>query len=133
MSVLSSIIVEDEISSQKNLKNLILEFCEGVTVEGTAGTVPEAVKLILQKKPDIVFLDIELPGQNGFQILEYFPSPTFEIIFTTAYNEYAIKALRLSAIDYLLKPIDLEELSVCHRKGYFEKNNPERNNRNIIY
>lgn len=116
MSVLNSIIVEDEISSQKNLNNLILDFCEGVTVDGFAGTVDEAVKLILQKKPDIVFLDIELPGKNGFHILDYFPSPSFDIIFTTAYNQYAIKALKLSAIDYLLKPIDLEELRLAIQK-----------------
>jgi len=75
--------------------------------------VDEAVKLIIRKKPDVVFLDIELPEKNGFQLLEYFPEPDFNVIFTTAYNQFAIKAFKFSAIDYLLKPIDLEELRLA--------------------
>lgn len=110
MDQLKAIIVEDEESNQKTLKNMVDDFCEGIKVVGIAGMVDDAVKLILHKKPDIVFLDIELPEKNGFQLLEYFPETPFEVIFTTAYNEFAIKAFRFSAIDYLLKPIDLEEL-----------------------
>ncbi len=116
MDELKSIIVEDEVSNQLTLKNMVNDFCEGIVVCGIAGTVDEALKLVLQHQPDIVFLDIELPGKNGFQLLEYFPDPDFEVIFTTAYNQFAIKALKLSAIDYLLKPIDLEELRCAIKK-----------------
>ncbi|KAA3630690.1 MAG: DNA-binding response regulator, partial [Bacteroidetes bacterium] len=116
MNELKAIIVEDEESNQKTLKNMLDDFCEGIKVVGIAGMVDDAIKLILHKKPDIVFLDIELPEKNGFQLLEYFPEPPFEVIFTTAYNKFAIKAFKFSAIDYLLKPIDLEELRNAIKK-----------------
>lgn len=110
MKPLKSIIVEDEKSSQKTLKNMLTDFCEGIEVNGIAGTVDDAILEIQKHTPDVIFLDIELPEKNGFHLLEYFPNANFEIIFTTAYNQYAIKAFRLSAVDYLLKPIDIEEL-----------------------
>jgi two-component system LytT family response regulator len=116
MHTLKSIIVEDEKSSQITLQNMLLNFCKGVEVVGISGTVDEAIKLIQKEKPDLVFLDIELPEKNGFHLLEYFPEATFEIIFTTAYNQYAVKAFRMSAIDYLLKPIDLDELRLAIEK-----------------
>lgn len=125
MNTLKSVIVEDEISSQNTLKNMLNDFCDGIEVSGIAGTVDESIKLIQKVKPDIVFLDIDLPEKNGFQLLDYFPDASFEIIFTTAHNQYAIKAFKLSAIDYLLKPIDLEELrlaisKVADKKGYIQ-------------
>ncbi|MCB0652582.1 MAG: response regulator transcription factor [Saprospiraceae bacterium] len=116
MNTLKSVIVEDEISSQNTLKNMLNDFCDGIEVSGIAGTVDESIKLIQKVKPDIVFLDIDLPEKNGFQLLDYFPDASFEIIFTTAHNQYAIKAFKLSAIDYLLKPIDLEELRLAISK-----------------
>ncbi len=128
MSLLNSIIVEDEEISQQTLKNLLTDYCEGIKVTGIASTVDEAVKLIIRKKPDVVFLDIELPEKNGFQLLEYFPEPDFHVIFTTAYNQFAIKAFKFSAVDYLLKPIDLQELRLAiekvtqkQRQAYAEK------------
>ncbi len=107
---LRAIIIEDEEDIQLILTNLISRFCEDVEIVATVDRVSKAVQAINQHQPDLVFLDIELPQENGFALFNYFPKPTFEVIFTTAYSKYAIKAIRLSAIDYLLKPIDLEDL-----------------------
>lgn len=107
---IKAIIVDDEENSRITMHNMLTNFCKGVDVIGQASSVEEASKLIRSNKPDVVFLDIEMPEQNGFKLLEHFENPTFDIIFTTAYNQYAAKAFRLAAIDYLLKPIDLEEL-----------------------
>ncbi len=122
MNTLKSIIVEDEESSQITLKNMLTEFCTGIEVVGMVGTVDDAIKMILKEKPDVVFLDIELPEKSGFQLLDYFPETSFEIIFTTAYNQYAVKAFKMSAIDYLLKPIDLKELRNAIKKVADKKN-----------
>lgn len=110
MTNLKAVIVEDEQSSREGLTNMLTDFCKDVSVVGQAGTVQEGIKLILKTSPDIVFLDIELPGESGFELLKYFPEGNFDVVFTTAYNQYAVKAFKMSAIDYLLKPIDLEEL-----------------------
>ncbi|MEZ4981711.1 MAG: response regulator, partial [Saprospiraceae bacterium] len=110
MDTLKAIVVEDEERSRQTLINMVNSFCEGVFIIAECENVETAVQEIKSKKPDLVFLDIELPGQNGFELLDYFQEVPFEIIFTTAYNHFAIKAFKLSAIDYLLKPIDLDEL-----------------------
>jgi two-component system LytT family response regulator len=78
--------------------------------------IPSAVKAIQKCKPDVVFLDIEMPGYNGFQLLEFFDQIDFEIIFTTAYSEFALKAFQVSAIDYLLKPIQIDQLTAAVQK-----------------
>lgn len=116
MDPIKAVIVEDEESSKIALNNLLEKFCDNVKVIGTATNVMEAVKLINKQKPELVFLDIELPGLNGFELLDYYNKMPFEIIFTTAYDIYAIKAIKLSAVDYLLKPIDLEELKEALQK-----------------
>ena len=107
---LNSIIIDDEASSRDTLRNMLEKYCTDIKVSGAAGNIEEGIKLIFQNKPDLVFLDIELPEQSGFDLFNYFEQPDFDVIFTTAYSEYAVKAFRLSAIDYLLKPIDLELL-----------------------
>lgn len=110
MISLKAVIIEDEKNSREALTNILSDFCENITVYGQAETVQEGIKEILKSSPDIVFLDIELPNESGFELLKYFPEGNFDVIFTTAYNQYAVKAFKMSAIDYLLKPIDLEEL-----------------------
>ncbi|MEM9820527.1 MAG: LytTR family DNA-binding domain-containing protein [Bacteroidota bacterium] len=105
-----TIIVEDELASREILKALLEEFVKDIQIVAMAATVAEAVPLIRQHEPELLFLDIELPREDGFALLEYFPEVPFKIIFTTAYEEYAIRAFRISAVDYLLKPIELEEL-----------------------
>ena len=109
-NLLKAIILDDEQASRNTLRNMLQKYCEGVLVIAEASTVAEAVPLIEYLKPDIVFLDIEMPQENGFRLFEHFPAPTFHSVFVTAYNEHALRAFQMSAIDYLLKPIDLELL-----------------------
>lgn len=108
--MIRALIIDDEQDSRLTLSALLTRFCKNVEVVGEAGTVKEAVKLIKSLEPDLVFLDIEMPQENGFQLFKYFKNISFEVIFTTAYDEYAVKAFRYCALDYLLKPINLEEL-----------------------
>lgn len=109
-SMLKAIIVDDESKSRESLQILLQDFVEGVEVRSLCQDVAEAILAIERDKPDIVFLDIQLQRETGFDLLTKLKDITFEVIFTTAYSEYAIKAFRFSAIDYLLKPIDIEEL-----------------------
>ncbi|WP_018628625.1 LytR/AlgR family response regulator transcription factor [Niabella aurantiaca] len=103
-------IVEDEARNRDLLKDLATEFCPDIQVAGMAATVPEAIRLINEQRPDIVFMDIEMQPGTGFDVLQQVKHRNFQVIFTTAYDHYAIKAIKFSAIDYILKPIDLEEL-----------------------
>jgi two-component system LytT family response regulator len=107
---MKAIIVDDEPKSREVLKTLLERFCPMVNVLGMAGGVEEAKTLIEKVQPDIVFLDVEMPGGNGFKLLDETAKNNFEIIFVTSYGHYAIPALRYSAIDYLLKPVEIEEL-----------------------
>lgn len=92
------------------LSILLNEYCPGVQIIEECRSAVDGIQAIRVKKPDLVFLDIEMPGMNGFQMLESFPQISFAIVFTTSYDQYAIKAIRFSALDYLLKPIDPNEL-----------------------
>ncbi len=107
---LKVVIVEDEKNSREGLRNLIEEFCTGTEVKGMASSVDEGIALIQAEKPDLVMLDIEMQTATGFDLLEKLGEVNFDVIFTTAYEQYAIKAIKFSAIDYLLKPIDVNEL-----------------------
>ena len=114
---INAIIVDDESKSQNALKQLLEKYAEEVTVVAIAANVKEAVKLIQKHQPQLVFLDIQMPQENGFALFDYFSTVSFEIIFTTAYSQYAIMALRLAAVDYLLKPIDKSELQLAIQKA----------------
>ena len=103
-------IIDDQSSSRKVLKNLLSQLCPDVEVVGEADGVASGVSLIRQKRPDAVFLDIQMEDGMGFDLIKFFPSPEFSIIFTSGYNNYATEAFRCNAIDYLLKPINPEEL-----------------------
>src|SRR5690349_2073566 len=111
-----AIIVEDEIHSREFLKNVVAEYCPQLNVVALAADVEEGVAAIKEHQPDIVFLDIEMQTGTGFDLLQQFPQPPFEVIFTTAYDHYAIKAIKFSAVDYLLKPIEIEELQQAVQK-----------------
>jgi len=106
------ILIDDESRARNVLKTLLIEECNGVSVILEASNLKEGVSIINKESPDIVFLDVEMPQQSGLEIMDYFKDETieFQIIFTTAYSQYAIEAFKISAIDYLLKPIDVEEL-----------------------
>jgi len=109
--VLRAIIIDDEIRAVKMLQAILEDTCsEDVEVLAACQDLPEGVKAIKKHKPNLVFLDIEMPGYSGLQILDFFNEEEidFEIVFTTAYNEFALQAFKLSAIDYLLKPIQPE-------------------------
>lgn len=106
------IIIDDELYARKLLRAILKDFCPQVEVLAECEDLPTGVKAIRKLKPNLVFLDIEMPGLSGLELLDFFNAEEvdFGIIFTTAYNQYALKAFKLSAIDYLLKPIDSKEL-----------------------
>jgi two-component system LytT family response regulator len=110
MKNLQAIIVDDEESARDVLENLLLRFCPNVAIIGKFSNLPDAVENINSMKPDLVFLDIEMPKYAGFEIVNFFKTISFEIIFVTAYDKYAIRAFEISASDYLLKPIDIDRL-----------------------
>lgn len=110
MSALKAILVDDELSSLQNLQQKLKEFCPDINIIGSSQKPEEAIQLIKQLKPDVLFLDIEMPRMNGFRMLEELGEIPFEIIFTTAYNHYAVEAIRISAFDYLTKPIAIRDL-----------------------
>jgi two-component system LytT family response regulator len=114
--MLKSVIIDDELKSLESLRILIQDFCEGVEVKALCQTVAEGISAIELHKPDIVFLDIQMQRETGFDLLTKIEKVDFEVIFTTAYSEYAIRAFRFSAIDYLLKPIDISELHMAIEK-----------------
>lgn len=107
---LKTVIVEDEKLSRETLASHIGEFCPGLTVVAGCRTVREAYKAIVEYDPQLVFLDIELPRENGFELLKKFRKIWFSVIFITAYSEYATRAFRVSATDFLLKPVRISEL-----------------------
>jgi len=113
---IKSIIVDDEKHGRENLAGLLKEYCHEIEMAGEAASVEEAIKLINERKPELIFLDIEMPGKNGFELLEHFQQFDFEVIFVTAYDSYAIKAIRFSAADYILKPINYNELQNAVKK-----------------
>jgi two-component system LytT family response regulator len=108
---MKGIIVDDEARSRRLLHALCKEYCEGLEIIGLANSVSEAKKLIAKEEPDLVFLDIRMPIESGFELLKFYNNDfSFEVIFTTAYDEYAVEAFQFAAIDYLLKPIEIDEL-----------------------
>lgn len=107
---LRAVIVEDEEKARKNLTALLTEYCPQVEISGSAGTVAEGVELINNQKPVLLFLDVKMRGETGFDLLEKFDQLDFEIIFTTAHDEFALRAFKFNAVDYLLKPIKIDEL-----------------------
>jgi len=107
--MINVVIIDDEQDAINSIELIINEYCSNAQVIGTASSAAEGRTVILNKKPDLIFLDIEMPRGNGFDLLEMLPDRNFEIIFITAYNNFAIKAFKYSAIDYILKPIDIDE------------------------
>ena len=107
---MKAVIIDDEKDSRDILANYVKKYCPDVTVAGFGESVETGLRAIQEHKPEIVFLDIEMPYGNGFDLLERAKELTFETIFVTAFDHYAIQALNQSAAYYLLKPIDIEEL-----------------------
>ena len=114
--MLKAIIVEDEKRSRETLRGLLKLFCKNVEVVAEADGVVNGIAAIKEHNPDIVFLDIQMPDGSGFKLLEEIEEINFEIIFTTAYDQFAIKAIKFSALDYLLKPIFPDDLVSAVKK-----------------
>lgn len=114
--MIKAIIIDDEVHCLETLSILLKEYCPEVQLMDQCHSAKKGLEAIEKCKPDLVFLDIEMPLMNGFELLEQLSSISFAIIFTTSYDQYAIKAIRFSALDYLLKPIDPKELISAVKK-----------------
>jgi two-component system LytT family response regulator len=114
------ILVDDEISNLENLRTLLQKHCPQVTVMATAQNVGDAVDAIERYLPRLVFLDIQMGEETGFDVLKLLRIRNFEVIFVTAYDQYGIQAVKFAALDYLLKPIDIEELVNAVNKAEFK-------------
>ena len=128
--MIDAIIVEDELLNRNNLQQLIQKYCSEVLVVAIAESADEAIQLINKHHPQLIFLDIQMPGKDGFEMLRTFEKIDFEIIFVTAYSEYGIQAIKFSAIDYLLKPIDINDLKSAVNKA-IERIKQKSENQNL--
>ncbi len=106
---LRTIVVDDEQNAVDFITSLIGEYCTNLELVGKACNMQEAINIIESEKPDLVLLDVEMPNGTGFDLLARFPEKNFDVIFITAFNHYAIKAIKFSAVDYILKPINIKE------------------------
>lgn len=129
--ILKSILVDDEAKSRANLRELLKEYCPAVEIVGEAGSATEALKIIAQQTPDLLFLDIEMGAESGFDLLRSLNgTQIFEVIFVTAFDRYGIQAVKACAIDYLLKPINILELCAAVEKAA-KQILPKRDNRRL--
>ena len=125
--MLRAVIVEDEKPSRDTLVGLLNLYCKNVDIAGVADSVISGIYMIKEQKPDIVFLDIQMPDGSGFKLLEALKEINFDVIFTTAYDQFAIKAIKFSALDYLLKPIFPDDLISAVNKAEQNKNLKNKN------
>jgi two-component system LytT family response regulator len=123
MQQIRTIIVDDEPNARRALRGLLEENFSQVEVLAECKDVPEAVKTIHKLKPDLVFLDIEMPGYTGFELLDFFDEQSiqFKIVFVTAYSDYSLRAFEISAVDYILKPVRAEHIARALKKINIEK------------
>jgi len=128
--MLNAIIIDDERSSRNALRQKLLNHCMNVMIISECENGEEGIESIEKKKPDIVFLDVEMPRMNGFTMLQQLKNKNFEVIFVTAYDHYAIKAIRYSALDYLVKPVEIDDLKNAVNRA-IEKRNATKPNAQI--
>lgn len=122
--MVNAIVVDDEKKGRNLLTNVLSKYCPEIKVIDEAENIQEAYEIITKTNPNLVFLDIEMPNGNGFDLLKMFDRITFDVIFTTAYAHYAIKAIKYSALDYLLKPIDIDDLQLAVCKVAKKRKDP---------
>ena len=115
--MITAIIVDDEPYSCEGLATLLERYCPDIKLLDACYSGADALKAIKEQIPDLLFLDIEMPGMNGFEMLQRLPAINFSVIFTTSYDQYAIKAIKFSALDYLLKPVDKDDLQAAVKKA----------------
>ncbi|MEN6454553.1 MAG: LytTR family DNA-binding domain-containing protein [Prolixibacteraceae bacterium] len=109
--MIRAILIDDEPNNLENLKIMLANYCPDVSVIGEAASVRQSSELVSRLDPELLFLDIEMPGESGFDLLAQIKNIRFEVIFVTAYNNYALKAIKFNALDYILKPIDTADLT----------------------
>jgi two-component system LytT family response regulator len=114
--MITCILIDDEISALKGLAYELKNFHEIIEIKAQFSSANNAVEFLKTNEIDVIFLDIEMPEMNGLTFLEYFPNRNFQVVFTTAYSKYAINAIKLDALDYLLKPVDIDDLSQTIKK-----------------
>ena len=124
--MVKALIVDDELKARNILQHYISNFIPEVSEIQQADSADAALDLLKTYQPDIVFLDVEMPHKNGFDFLIALNNPSFDVIFTTAYNQYAIQAIRFSALDYLLKPVDPDELKAAVERHMEKKNSADQ-------
>lgn len=133
MNTIKALIIDDELNARSLLRNFIENHCPKVEIIADAEDVKSAVKIINKNQIDLVFLDVEMPIENGFSLFDYFNKPSFETIFCTAYSQYAIKAFEVSAVDYILKPIGISKLKEAVEKVCEKLNrNLQRTNIDVL-
>jgi two-component system, LytTR family, response regulator len=126
MATFSAILIDDEEHGRNNLTSLLQHYCPDIRIDGTFSNVTEAIPQIKMLRPDVVFLDILMPGIDGFGLLDQFPERDFQVIFVSASSEYGIQALRAGAMEYLLKPINPKELVMAVAKLHTGNRNQAR-------
>ena len=124
---IKTIIIDDEQDGRLVLESLLKTYCPNIKIVALCESSEEGIKAINETKPDLVFLDVEMPKTNGFSMLQKLPQIDFDIIFVTAYDQYALNAIKFSALDYLVKPVDVEELKISVAK--YQKNQESKDNK----
>lgn len=115
--MITAVIIDDEANNIENLQLIIGQYCPDVHIAATAENAPDGIMIINKHQPDLVLLDIQMPEQSGFDLLSALPDIKFEVIFITAYDKYGIQAIKFSALDYLLKPINIQEFKQAIAKA----------------
>ncbi|WP_103068043.1 LytR/AlgR family response regulator transcription factor [Aquimarina sediminis] len=131
---MKAILIEDNPSARKSFLNLLNEYCPDIQLIGQASNVAEGIATISASQPDLMFLDIEMPDGNGFDLLQKLPEISFQVIFVSSHEKYALRAIKSSALDYILKPIDPEELveAVEKAKSEFEHHKTQQRVQTLI-
>jgi two-component system, LytTR family, response regulator len=127
--MLRAVLVDDEINPLNALREKLIQHCPQVNVVGAYAIPAEAIEKINTLQPDLVFLDIEMPVINGFSLLQQLAYKNFELVFVTAYDHYAVKAIRFSALDYLVKPVDIDDLKAAVERAEQKKSGTQPNER----
>ena len=129
---LTTLIVDDEPDAVNFIRSIIQEYCPRLEVIGTASSAKEGIRIIIDRQPELVFLDVEMPHGSGFDLLAQFPDKSFDVIFITAFNHYAIKAIKFSAVDYILKPININEFIEAVEKVFHKRLSGSSRNANYF-
>lgn len=124
---IKAVLIDDEKNGLDNLQQLLRRHCPAIEIAATAMNADDGKNIILQHQPDLVFLDIQMPGKNGFDLLQSLPHQDFEIIFVTAYDQYGIQAVKFAAVDYLLKPINPTDLEKAVQRAIDRTKNKKQN------